>query len=206
MQQTSRMNAFAAQVFGTPGYSTEVGLEPDELRTFLGEVERQWVARLEGIAPSVAYRRGKLASLLKEFGAAGTLPEKQSAKRWQAIRDVAPLAARPERCLWRLSVAPTEAPRVAAQIAAGIDARWFYDWGGGLVWLDIPSTDDAGAAMVRGAVAQGHATLVRAPDPTRLAVPVFQPQEAALAALAARIKQAFDPAQILNPGRMYRGV
>lgn len=162
--------------------------------------------RLEGIAPSVAYRRGKLAALLGEFGAAETLPEKQSAKQWQAIGDVAPLAARPERCLWRISVAPTEAPRAAAQIAAGIDARWFYDWGGGLVWLDVPSTDDAGAGLVRGAVAQGHATLVRAPNPTRLAVPVFQPQEAALAALAARIKQAFDPAQILNPGRMYRGV
>lgn len=162
--------------------------------------------RLEGIAPSVAYRRGKLAALLGEFGAAGTMPEKQSKKQWQAIGDVSPLAARPERCRWRISVAPSEAARVTARIAAGIDAHWFYDWGGGLVWLDVPATDDAGAAMVRGAAAPGHATLIRAPDPVRLAVPVFQPQEAALAALSARIKQAFDPAQILNPGRMYRGV
>jgi glycolate oxidase FAD binding subunit len=162
--------------------------------------------RLEGIAPSVAYRRDKLAALLKEFGATETLPEKQSKTQWQAIRDVSPLARRPERCRWRISVAPTEAPRVAAQIAASADASWFYDWGGGLVWLDVPPTDDAAAAIVRGAVVQGHATLVRAPDPVRLAVPVFQPQEAAHAALTARVKQAFDPAQILNPGRMYRGV
>jgi len=162
--------------------------------------------RLEGIAPSVAYRRGKLAALLKEFGAADTLPEIQSKKQWQAIRDVSPLAARPERCLWRISVAPADGPRVAAQIAASAGARWFYDWGGGLVWLDVPSTDDAAEAIVRGAVTEGHATLIRAPDPVRLAVPVFQPQGAALAALTLRVKQAFDPAQILNPGRMYRGV
>jgi glycolate oxidase FAD binding subunit len=162
--------------------------------------------RLEGIAPSVAYRRGKLAALLKEFGKADTLPEKQSKRQWQAIRDVSPLAARPERCLWRISVAPSDGPRVVAQIAASADARWFYDWAGGLVWLDVPPTDDAAQAIVRSAVTEGHATLIRAPDPVRLAVPVFQPQEAALAALTLRVKQAFDPAQILNPGRMYRGV
>ncbi|MGQ0485218.1 MAG: glycolate oxidase subunit GlcE [Hyphomicrobiales bacterium] len=162
--------------------------------------------RLEGIAPSVAYRRDKLASLLKEFGAAGTLPEKQSKKQWRAIRDVSPLAARPGRCLWRISVAPSDGPRVTQKISASADARWFYDWGGGLVWLDVPSTDDAAEAVVRGAVVPGHATLIRAPDPVRAAVPVFQPQETALAALTRRVKQAFDPAQILNPGRMYRGV
>ena len=36
-------------------------------------------------------------------------------------------------------------------------------------------------------------------------MPVFQPQPAALAALTARVKAAFDPHHILNPGRMYEG-
>jgi glycolate oxidase FAD binding subunit len=35
---------------------------------------------------------------------------------------------------------------------------------------------------------------------------VFQPQDAALAALTRRVKQGFDPAGILNPGRMYDGM
>jgi hypothetical protein len=146
--------------------------------------------RLEGIAPSVAYRRGKLASLLKEFGAAKRC-RRNNRKQWQAIATSPPGGAA-ERCLWRISVAPTEAPGRGAN-RGGIDARWFYDWGGGSSGsMFRPRTMPASA----GAVAQGHATLVSAPDPTRLAVPVFQPQEAALAALAARIKQAFDPAQI----------
>ncbi len=61
---------------------------------------------------------------------------------------------------------------------------------------------------MRGAITEcgGHATLIRASDEMRRTVPVFQPQDAALAALTARIKDGFDPERILNPGRMYEGV
>jgi glycolate oxidase FAD binding subunit len=61
---------------------------------------------------------------------------------------------------------------------------------------------------VRGALASatGHATLIRAPAAVRAAVSVFQPQEKALAALSQRVKAAFDPHGILNPGRMDGGI
>jgi glycolate oxidase FAD binding subunit len=36
----------------------------------------------------------------------------------------------------------------------------------------------------------------------RRSVPVFEPQPPALAALAARVKDGFDPRHILNRGRM----
>jgi glycolate oxidase FAD binding subunit len=61
---------------------------------------------------------------------------------------------------------------------------------------------------VRTAVAAhggGHATLVRAPDTLRAAVPVFDPLAEPLAALTLRIKESFDPRHVLNPGRMYAG-
>ncbi len=89
-----------------------------------------------------------------------------------------------------------------------IDARWFFDWAGGLVWLAVPGAGDGGAAAIRAAVAQsgGHATLLRAPDALRAAVPVFEPQPAALAALTRRVKDAFDPKRIFNRGRMYADV
>jgi len=63
--------------------------------------------------------------------------------------------------------------------------------------------DHTGGA-VRGALGAtgGHATLVRAPEAVRAAVPVFQPQAAALAALAGRVKESFDPKRLFNPGRM----
>jgi len=79
-----------------------------------------------------------------------------------------------------------------------------YDWGGGLVWLLTPDAGDAGEAVVRAAVARlgGHATLVRASEATRRRVAVFHPEPAALAALSRGLRARFDPAGILNPGRM----
>jgi len=59
---------------------------------------------------------------------------------------------------------------------------------------------------VRSAVRAGHATLIRAPRDIRAHAEVFAPQEQALAALTQRVKTAFDPKGILNPGRMYQGV
>jgi glycolate oxidase FAD binding subunit len=61
------------------------------------------------------------------------------------------------------------------------------------------------AGLVRAMVKRhggGHATLVRANPADRAASPVFQPQPPALAALSARLKEQFDPKNILNPARM----
>ena len=110
--------------------------------------------------------------------------------------------------LWRLSVPPASGAAAAARVADAADVRTLFDWGGGLVWLAVDGAEDAGEAAVRAAATAvgGHATLVRADAPTRAARAVFQPQAAGLAALAERIKRAFDPAGVLNPGRMYAGV
>jgi len=105
--------------------------------------------------------------------------------------------------VWRVSVAPTEGPALAAAVARALDALYFFDWGGGLVWLAVKG-EDGGAAAIRAALRSGHATLVRASDAVRASVPVFQPQAEPLAALNARVKTQFDPLRILNRGRMYR--
>ena len=103
---------------------------------------------------------------------------------------------------------PAAGAETAAEILDAIDGRVYYDWGGGLLWLAMAPLADAGYKAVRGALkaSGGHATLVRASDEVRASVPVLQPQPAALAALTARIKDAFDPKGVLNPGRMYEGL
>jgi len=150
-----------------------------------------------------------LRRLLRRYGEPQVVEGEESAALWRAVRDVIPLAEPREAAIWRISTAPTRGPAVTAAIAAERDARWFYDWGGGLIWLATDASDDAGAAVIRAAVkatGSGHATLVRAPETLRAAVPVFEPLPEPLMRISAGIKAAHDPAGIFNPGRMYAGV
>jgi glycolate dehydrogenase FAD-binding subunit len=165
--------------------------------------------RVEGPAPSVAFRRESLA---REHGTAGTpqvLGDAESTAFWHAIGEVAPLAGHDGRAVWRISVAPARGAELAETIARTLGAAWFLDWGGGLVWAAVAEEGDTGAAIIRQAIkgpdgrGTGHATLVRASASLRRAVAVFEPQPAPLATLSRRVKEAFDPHQILNPGRMY---
>ena len=162
--------------------------------------------RIEGVAPSVEARLKALRELLAETGARmeelGTL---ESRVFWREVRDVTPLKAAPDAVFCKISSPPTEGPAIVARIKAQRPAaEAFYDWSGGLVWLALPASADADHAIVRGAIGAkgGHATLIRAPEAVRAAVQVFQPQPAALAALASRVKESFDPKRLFNPGRM----
>jgi glycolate oxidase FAD binding subunit len=162
--------------------------------------------RLEGPEPSVAARAEALAKELAATGAIELVGETDSLALWREVRDAAPLAASGNAAVWRVSVAPSDGPAVAAKVARAHDARYFFDWGGGLLWIAVTGAEDGGAAAIRGAFAAGHATLVRAPDALRASLPPFQPQPAPLAALSARVKAQFDPKRVLNRGRMVRDV
>ncbi len=159
--------------------------------------------RLEGAAPSVAYRLQTLRDTLIQPGIeALALDDPGSRLLWKEIRDGRLLdAGRP--ILWRLSCAPTGADAVAEAVAP-LAPELLFDWAGGLVWIALNDAPDAGAATVRAALGgKGHATLVRAPEATRREVPVFEPQPPPLAALGRRVKASFDPKGILSPGRLY---
>jgi glycolate oxidase FAD binding subunit len=170
--------------------------------------EARTLIRIEGFSVSVDYRLGELKRLLKPYGAAEVMESKADAALWRAIRDATLLAEPRDRAVWRISTAPTGGPALAAAVAREVNARWFYDWSGGLIWLTTDAKDDAGAAAVRAAVKAngGHATLVRAPAEVRAAVAVFEPLSEPLMRITSGIKAAFDPAGVLNPGRMYAGV
>ena len=163
--------------------------------------------RIENFAKSVAYRKGRLKDLLRVYGEIGELDRASSLRFWAELRRLSVLQQR-DAPVWRISTAPTAASKVVAAISAYMECRAFYDWSGGLIWAEVLSTTDAGAADVRRVIATygGHATLVRAAPDVRAAVEVFQPLEAGLEKLSRRLKAAFDPAGILNPGRMYPGI
>jgi len=167
------------------------------------------VIRIEGFSFSVAHRLGELRRLLlKSCGAPDIVEGKGADALWASIRDATLLSDPRDRAIWRVSTAPTRAPQLAAEVARALDARLFYDWAGGLIWLSTDPRGDAGAATIRAAVRAfgGHSMLVRAPAEVRAMADVFEPQGGTLMRLTGGIKAAFDPAGILNPGRMYAGI
>ncbi len=93
--------------------------------------------------------------------------------------------------LWRLSLPP-------GGRSPDLPGKRVVDWGGQLHWL----RSDASAEGIRRETAAigGHATVFRGGD---AATAVFTPLEPALARFHGRLKRAFDPHGVLNPGRMY---
>ncbi len=174
----------------------------------LGKPQARTILRLEGFSVSLDYRVAQFRKLLADYGDIIILEGEDSARLWRGVRDAEFLAKPMDAAIWRLSTAPTRAPSMVAAIAAAVpDARWFYDWGGGLVWLSAPPASDAASATVRAAVAVagGHATLVRGPREVRSTIEVFQPL-GPLADVTGGIKTSFDPSGIFEPGRMYAGI
>ncbi|MGH8727868.1 MAG: glycolate oxidase subunit GlcE [Burkholderiales bacterium] len=110
---------------------------------------------------------------------------------WYDLREhKLPFFAR-DKPLWRLSVKPTSPSLDLAQAQ-------LIEWNGALRWSSHDL--DHREAREMAANAGGHATLFRGGDKAR---GVFHPLPAPMLALHQRLKKAFDPAGILNPGRLY---
>lgn len=93
--------------------------------------------------------------------------------------------------LWRLSLPSTAAP-------LELEGRQLVEWGGALRWLKSGANSEAIREATRRL--KGHATLFRAADAL---IGRFTPLDPVLARLHRELKGAFDPAGILNPGRLY---
>jgi glycolate oxidase FAD binding subunit len=149
----------------------------------------------------------RLTGLLETYGEVGELDDVSSDGVWDEIRRMGFIAPG-EAAVWRIMVRPSRAAELVGGIRRYMMADAAYDWGGGVVWLVTPPAADAGASDVRRVTAAmgAVATLVRAGDAVRQSVDCFEPPEEGVAGLARRLKAAFDPAGILNPGRLYRGM
>jgi glycolate oxidase FAD binding subunit len=95
--------------------------------------------------------------------------------------------------LWRLSV-----PAVAARLQ--LPGEQLIEWGGAQRWWRTT----AQPAIVRDTAARagGHATLIKGAQRSA----VFAPLSPVLMRIHQGLKQAFDPARIFNPGRLYQGL
>ncbi len=147
---------------------------------FTGE---QLYLRLSGTGAGVTAARRELGGEALDHGE----------RFWEDLREQRLDFFAGDAPLWRLSVPPATEP-------LALLGDWLLDWGGAQRWLCAQETD---AAEIRRAAATvgGHGMLFRGGDRTG---EVFHPLPPALMALHRRLKHAFDPQGIFNPGRMYR--
>jgi glycolate oxidase FAD binding subunit len=151
--------------------------------------------RLEGFEASVRYRAESLVKTLATFGAVEVIDDQDLCTAlWKDIRD-ARVFANGGGDLWRISVKPSDASQVLEQVKP---KNAMLDWGGGLIWLEVPTGFDVRSKM---GVA-GHATLMRASDASFAKLGRFHPEPAPLAKLSAGLRARFDPKALLNPGLM----
>ncbi|MGZ5032667.1 MAG: glycolate oxidase subunit GlcE [Usitatibacter sp.] len=137
--------------------------------------------RLSGAATAVQAAMAKMGGETSADGAA----------YWRDLREHRLAFFETGRELWRLSLPQTAEPLELAH-------PQLIEWGGGVRWV----CGDADALAIRSSVerAGGHATLFRGGDKS---IGVFHPLKPAILKIHRRLKEAFDPAGILNPGRMY---
>jgi len=120
----------------------------------------------------------------------GDMHEKAGAF-WDSIREHRHGFFTGQTPLWRLSVP-------AATASLELPGKQLIEWGGAQRWL----SGEVDGAAVRRLVAEagGHVSLFRGGDRNK---DRFHPLPQTLLDLHRRIKHAFDPKGILNPGRMY---
>ena len=150
-----------------------------------------WCAGDIGVRLSGAH--AAVDAAIKQIGGTHIDPHKAAAF-WRGLRDHTDPFFDGDAPLWRLSVKSTAPPMA-------LDSEPLIEWGGALRWLKSAAL----AEEIRAAATQagGHATLFRANEKS---AGVFHPLTPALMKLHQRLKQQFDPAGILNPGRLYPGV
>jgi glycolate oxidase FAD binding subunit len=178
------------KVLPRPAVELTLRLEMDEAAAL--DTMNRWAGEPLPIS-ATAWHAGVLAVRLSGSdaavgGAARRIGGAEVDYAWHAIREQTHPFFAGDAPLWRLAVPSVTPPLGDAQL---------IEWGGGLRWAHGES-----AAQMRDIAkrAGGHATLFRAADKSAGA---FAPLEPVVMRLHRALKSAFDPAGILNPGRLY---
>ncbi len=104
------------------------------------------------------------------------------------------IAADAESMLWRVHVPSANAAKLVAEIQP---TAWCADWAGGLLWL-VSDRD----VRARARAFDARPVQMRSGG----SIPPFGLEDRVRAELTRRVKAAFDPLKLFNPGRMWEGV
>lgn len=213
MKNVAGYDAFRLMVgaLGTLGVLLEVSLKvqpsPEQQLSMQFSYEEQealqqvshWTAQAVPLT-AASYHRGQLTVRLSGAGRALQEVEESMTSMggqktdnhyWTALREQQLDFFSSDIPLWRISLP-------ANRDASEFSGERLVDWGGQLVWLK--SDQDSNAVRQLAQQLGGHATLFRHGDRNG---DIFHPLADGLQQLHQRLKQAFDPERLFNPGRLY---
>jgi glycolate oxidase FAD binding subunit len=197
---TLRRRIDATAALGLLAATTQRGLPVTASFWHDGELS----VRLEG-------SRAGLDAIAADFGGTPVAPD-QAAAWWQAVREQRhPFFTANAGPLWRLTLPITTTPLVLGEWPQAA-----FEWNGGEVWIAgaarpavaaIAQATGADATLFRRLAASAGQTQRNGDeDEDEDEDEVFTPLAPALLELQRAVKRVFDPAGILNPGRMYAGL
>ncbi|MBI3998279.1 MAG: FAD-binding oxidoreductase [Armatimonadetes bacterium] len=213
-RDVSAATALAARVMASPLLPTAITQVNPTAGAMLGRRMAGVLVRAEGIEAAVDRHQRDVQSWASQEGLeTELLAGEREREAWQVIRDfgwrgdggggAGDLAVRITVTAGRIAAVVNELQAMlpAAGVVAHVTA--------GVIWVAFDSAAGTSAllASLRDLTRRhdGHLLLARAPRALKVAGDVWFPAPQALA-LMRGLKQAFDPHQILNPGRFVAGL
>ena len=162
--------------------------------------------RIEGPAKSVDKR---IEKLMKEINVnsneVSILEPEQSNVFWKNTQNLNVFSATKSNLL-RIVSPPSETFDLIQKLKK-FDIKYFIDWGGNLVWLEINRVSPKILREITDIVrsAKGYLTVIKIEEHLKAQIDIFA-IDSIKYKITEKIKKSFDPRRILNPGKMYIGI
>jgi len=162
--------------------------------------------RIEGSINSIDHRINKLTKDLRvESRKLDILAPEQSKIFWDDTRRLK-VFSNLDKNLFRVVVPPSTTFNLLNDLST-FNIKYFVDWGGNLIWLQIDSINPKELRELRDIVKKfnGYLTIIKVSDDLKGLIDIFTINEIKYQ-ITEKIKKSFDPKRILNPGKMYIGI
>jgi len=171
--------------------------------TFSGPIT---AIRMEGSTLSIDHRIKKLTDEIKVTNSeTNVLSQDQSDIFWEDTRNLKVFSKLKENLI-RIVIPASEAFETLNRLK-DFDAKYFVDWGGSLIWLQLDSINTKILKDIKTIVrtASGYLTIIKIEENLKASIDVFT-VDPVKHEISEKIKKSFDPKRILNPGKMYIGI
>jgi len=186
-----------------------LGCEMNFLKTFkLNDLKNQGsytAIRIEGSKNLTNQRVKNLINELKVNNLNISILETyQSEIFWKKIKNLEFLL-NSKNSIIRIVIPPSECIKLVYQLSNKY--RYFFDWGGALMWLEAFELSEEMFESIRNKVVKlgGYLTMIKNSDYLPYVEDIFTINRDRFT-ISQNIKKSFDPKSILNPGKMYTGI